>query len=113
MNQYEFIFLMEDEKDQKDLRELISSLSGKIIDEKAHGLKRLAYEIKKHKAANLFEWIIQLDLDKISEFKKKLGFREKVIRYLILKLEDKFEARSTKSLPADATHQALQAGETN
>ena len=89
MNQYDFIFLMEDEKDQKDLRELISSLSGKIIDEKAHGLKRLTYEIKKHKTANLFEWIIQLDLDKISEFKKKLGFNEKVVRYLILNVKSK------------------------
>ncbi len=97
MNQYEFIFLLEDEKDQKDLRELISSLSGKIIDEKAHGLKRLAYEIKKHKTTNLFEWIIQLDLDKISEFKKKLGFNEKVIRYLILKQDNKSEILSTKS----------------
>lgn len=91
MNQYEFIFLMENEKDQKDLRELIFSLSGKIIEEKAYGLKRLAYEIKKHKQANLFEWTIQLDLDKISEFKKKLGFKEKVIRYLMLKVKSKKE----------------------
>jgi len=91
MNQYEFIFLMSEEEDQKDLKELISSLSGKILDEKSHGLKNLAFEIKKHKAANLFEWIIQLNMDKISELKKKLGFNEKVIRYLILKLEAKSE----------------------
>lgn len=96
MNQYEFIFLMENEKDQKDLRELISSLSGKIIEEKAYGLKRLAYEIKKHKQASLFEWIIQLELDKISEFKKKLGFKEKVVRYLILKQNHKSKITNNK-----------------
>ncbi len=96
MNQYEFIFLMSEEKDQKDLKELISSLTGKIIYEKAHGLKNLAYEIKKHKQANLFEWIIQFDMDKISEFKKKLGFNEKVIRYLILKQNHKCKITKDK-----------------
>lgn len=80
---------MREETDQKDLKETISSLSGKVLDEKAHGLKNLSYEIKKHKQANLFQWIVQFDMDKISEFKKKLGFNDKIIRYLMLKLKTK------------------------
>ena len=87
MNKYEFNFLMVDEKDQKGLKDLISSFSGKILDEKKHGLKKFAYEIKKQKEASLYQWLVQLDLDKVSEFKKKIGFEGKVLRYLMLKSE--------------------------
>ena len=87
MNTYEFNFLMVDEKDHKGLKDLISSFSGKILDEKKHGLKKFAYEIKKQKEASLYQWLVQLDLDKVSEFKKKIGFEGKVLRYLMLKSE--------------------------
>ena len=97
MNKYEFNFLMVDEKDQKSLKDLISSFSGKILDEKKHGLKKFAYEIKKQKEASLYQWLVQLDLDKVSEFKKKVGFEGKVLRYLMLKQDSKSEIRSTKS----------------
>lgn len=83
MNKYEFNFLMVDEKDQKSLKDLITSLSGKVLEEKKHGLKKFAYAIKKSKEANLYEWL--LELDKVSEFKKKIGFEGKVLRYLLLK----------------------------
>ena len=85
MNQYDFAFLLDEENKQKELKELISSLSGKVIEEKTYGKKNLAFDIKKISQAYLFEWIIELNIDKISEFKKKLGFEEKVLRYLIFK----------------------------
>jgi len=85
MNQYDFVFLLDEENKQKELKELISSSSGKIIEEKTYGKKNLAFDIKKISQAYLFEWIIELNIDKISEFKKKLGFESVVLRYLIFK----------------------------
>lgn len=85
MNQYDFIFLLDEEKNEKDLKESISSLSGKIIEEKSYGKKNLAYKINKNDQAYLFEWIIEMNADKISEFKKNLGFKGKVLRYVIFK----------------------------
>jgi len=85
MNQYNFVFLLGEEKIEKDLKELLISLSGKVIDEKSYGKKNLAYKINKSDQAYLFEWIIELNADKISEFKKKLSFDGKVLRYLMLK----------------------------
>ena len=96
MNQYDLVFLLDEEKKQKELKELISSLSGKIIEEKTHGQKNLAYDIKKISQAYLFEWIIELNIDKISEFKKKLGFESVVLRHLMLKKNDKSKITNNK-----------------
>ena len=83
---YDFVFLIKDEKDLKELKDLISSLSGKVSSEKEFGKKRLAYTIKKQGIADLHEWIIDIGKDKISEFKKKLGFNDKILRYVLFKI---------------------------
>lgn len=88
---------MVDEKDQKGLKDLISSLSGKILDEKNHGLKRFAYDIKKQKEGHLYEWLLEIDLAKVSELKKKIGFEGKVLRYLIIKQDVKNTKVKTKN----------------
>ncbi|MFH1826820.1 MAG: 30S ribosomal protein S6 [bacterium] len=96
MNQYNFVFLLDEEKNEKDLKELISSVSGKVMEEKLYGKKNLAYEIKKNSQAYLFEWIIGLDKDKISEFKKKLEFKGKILRYVMFKSKEKKENKKSK-----------------
>ena len=97
MNQYDFAFLLDEENKQKELKELISSLTGKVIEEKTYGKKNLAFDIKKISQAYLFEWIIELNIDKISEFKKKLGFESVVLRYLMLKNKGKSKKEEVKS----------------
>jgi ribosomal protein S6 len=96
MNQYDFIFLLDEEKKQEELKKFISTLSGKITEEKTHGKKNLAYEIKKVSQAYLYEWIIEIDTDKISEFKKKLGFEKTVLRYLMFKKNLKSKITNNK-----------------
>ena len=54
---YDFVFLIKDEKDLKELKDLISSLSGKVSSEKEFGKKRLAYPIKKQKEAAIINVI--------------------------------------------------------
>lgn len=87
MNRYEFVFLLNDEEELKNIKELVKSASGKLLEEKSWGKKTLAYPVKKNSSANFFEWILEMENVAIADFKKKLNFNEKLIRYLLLKAE--------------------------
>lgn len=87
MSQYEFVFLLNEKDELKNLKDFIVSFSGKVVEEKTLGKKNLAYPIKKQSSADFYEWKIQLNQDKLNEFKKKVGFNEKLLRYLLLKLD--------------------------
>lgn len=85
MNQYEFVFLLNEKEELKNLKSLITSVSGKVLEEKSLGKKTLAYPIKKQTAAEFYEWKLELSPSTLQEFKKKIGFNEKLLRYLLLK----------------------------
>jgi len=84
---YEFVFLIKDESDLKELKESVSSLNGKVSLEKNHGKKKLAYPIKKQAMADLYEWRIEIEKNKIAEFKKKLSFNDKILRYILINIK--------------------------
>lgn len=83
---YDLTFLLEKEEEQKIAKEIIASFSGKINKESAWGKKILVYPIKKLRNAFFLNWQIDMEKKNISEFKKKLNFDEKIIRYLLLKV---------------------------
>ncbi len=83
--QYEFVFLLNEEEELKKIKELVSGVSGKLLKENSLGKKQLAYKIKKNSSANMYEWELEMEANKIGDFKKKLGFNEKILRYLLLK----------------------------
>ncbi len=85
MNKYEFTFLLNQEEELAKIKELIASLKGKIISEEKWGKKTLSYKIKKNSSANFYHWLIEIAPNQMKEFKKKLNFNDKLIRYLILK----------------------------
>ena len=84
MNHYELTFLLNEEAELTKLKELVESLGGKISKEEAWGEKTLTYPIKKNRTAHYYQWQIEMDKKNILEFKKKLNFNEKIIRYLLL-----------------------------
>lgn len=88
MNRYEFVFLLNDEEELKNIKELVKSASGKLLDEKSWGKKTLSYPIKKNSSANFFEWILEMENAAVADLRKKLNFNEKLIRYLLLRKED-------------------------
>lgn len=88
MNRYEFVFLLNDEEEIKNLKELVKSTSGKLLEEKNLGKKTLAYPIAKNSSANFYEWLLEMGTEAIGDFKKKLNFNEKIIRYLLLKSDN-------------------------
>ncbi len=87
MSEYEFVFLLNAKEELKKLKELVVSLSGKIVEEKILGKKNLAYPIKKESSAEFYEWRLQLSEDKLTKFKKKIGLNEKLLRSLLVKLD--------------------------
>ncbi len=84
MTRYELTFLLKDEEEVKSLSKLLESFSGKLIEEKKWGKRQLAYPIKKDTSASYFTWKIDLENKNSEEFKKKLNFNEKLMRYLLL-----------------------------
>lgn len=87
MAQYELTFLLNEEAELKNLKALITSLEGKVTKEDKWGERELAYPIKKNSSAVYYNWQLSIDEGKINEFKKKLNFTDKMIRYLLLKAE--------------------------
>jgi small subunit ribosomal protein S6 len=84
---YTLTFLLKEEEELKTLKSLLESFKAKIVKEEDWGDKKLAYQIKKFQNAHYYHWEIEMNDKKVNELKRKLDFDEKLIRYLLLKLE--------------------------
>lgn len=84
---YELTILLTNKEDAKTVKDLILSEKGKIEKEEDWGKKALAYPIKKNQSAYFLLWSIAIEDDRVNEVKKKLNFNEKLLRYLLLKVD--------------------------
>jgi ribosomal protein S6 len=84
ISKYELTFLLKEETELPKIKQLIESFSGKILSEERWGEITLSYPIKKNRTVIFFNWQIELDKKNVLEFRKKLNFEEKVLRYLLL-----------------------------
>ena len=84
MPTYELTFLLNEETESNTIKELINSLKGKIIKEEKLGKKTLAFPIKKNTNAIFYIWQFEMEAKNLMEFKRKLNFNDKLIRYLLL-----------------------------
>ena len=84
--QYELTLLLPEEAEIKNIIEIIHSLKGKIEKEEKWGKKTLTYPIKKNISAYYFNWLINIEQNKINELKKKFNFNQRLTRYLLLKV---------------------------
>lgn len=80
---YELTILLPDETELANIKKLVTEHSGKVVKEDAWGKKTLAYSIKKQRSANFFSWDIEMPQNQVTEFRKKLNFNEKIMRYLL------------------------------
>lgn len=87
MSSYELTFLVEDKKEADKVKELITSLKGKIQEEKHWGTQALAYPINKHTSADYYTYQLTIDETELPQLKQKLNFNENIIRHLILTKE--------------------------
>ncbi|PIP63285.1 30S ribosomal protein S6 [Candidatus Roizmanbacteria bacterium CG_4_9_14_3_um_filter_33_18] len=81
---YELTFLVKEEIEAKNVKELIESCKGKVTKEDKWGEKTLAYTIKKNHTALFYNFQIEIDKKSVLELKNKLNLNEKILRYLLL-----------------------------
>lgn len=89
MNRYELTFLLVNPKDADKIKELVTSLKGKITEEKHWGTLALAYPINKLSSTDYFTWQIDIEAKHLNELKQKLNFNDIIVRYLLLKRDEK------------------------
>jgi small subunit ribosomal protein S6 len=94
-NAYELTFLVNDESEVKTIKDIVESVSGKVEKEEKWGKKTLAYPIEKATEAYFSSWVIEIEPNNILELKKKLNFNDKLIRYLLLKMDSKPDKKET------------------
>ena len=87
MTQYELTFLLPEKEEMKPVKDLLLAEKATIEKEEEWGEKTLAYPIKKNQTAYYFHWTIKIDDNRINELRKKLNFIEKLLRYLLLKVD--------------------------
>jgi len=89
MTNYEFTFLLakENKEELEGIGKLLTSLGAKIEKKTKWGNKELSYPIKGNLSAFYYHWQLAIPREKIINLKKKLGYRTKLLRYLLLKIK--------------------------
>lgn len=87
MTKYELTLLLEEEKILEEIKKLLEAAKAKIVLENKWGKKSLSYPIKKKLSAYYFNLVVDLDLNEVNPLKKKLDYDEKIMRYLLLKID--------------------------
>lgn len=71
-----------------DIKDIISSLKGKVLDSDFWGKRKFAYKIK-GKSEGFYEVIeFEVEPGELNPLKKKLNLQEQLVRYLITVIED-------------------------
>ena len=84
---YEVTFIVNEEKDSASVQDLLTAASGKVISEKKWGKRTLSYPIAKLTSAYYLTWTVDIDDKKLADLKNKMTYDEKLIRFLLLKVE--------------------------
>ena len=93
MNKFEVVILLSPETTSqaindeiKFFKELVTSNTGKIIDEEDWGLRDLSYNILKFKKAFYKFFQIEISSDNIDKIKKTLNQSDNFLRHLFIKV---------------------------
>ena len=95
MNKYEIMFIVKATQESSDIKAtadamqaIITSNESKVAEFKELGEKKLAYPIKKEINGYYFVMQVEATHDAISEFNRKALLDERVLRHLIIKLDE-------------------------
>ncbi|MBR6949521.1 MAG: 30S ribosomal protein S6 [Bacilli bacterium] len=95
MNKYEIMFVVRPDMEEAEIKATAEEMKkvltdGKVnfVEEKNMGQRELAYEVKKFKTGYYFLYIVEANSKTIDEFDRVVRINEKVIRHLIVKVED-------------------------
>jgi small subunit ribosomal protein S6 len=94
MRDYELVLIVspdlssEKQKEQLEkVKKIITGLKGEVKKTEEWGKKQLAYPIRKNEMGYYFLWKVQLPEKSLEELNQKLRIEERLLRYLIVKVE--------------------------
>ncbi len=91
MNKYESIIILNEKINEQEKNNVIKKVksyineSGKIIEIKDLGLRKLAYDIKKCKRGYYFEIIFSMKENKIIELERIYRILDEIIKFIVIK----------------------------
>ena len=94
MNQYETIFLMKDDITEEQRNEIINKIvnylntNGKITEKNDLGLKRLAYEIRKHTQAYYYQIYFEAKSTEIAELERLYRITDEILKFITIRQND-------------------------
>lgn len=94
MNQYETIFLMKDDITEEQRNEIISKIvnylntNGKITEKNNLGLRRLAYEIRKHHQAYYYQIYFEAKGSTIAELERLYRITDEILKFITIRQND-------------------------
>lgn len=103
MKKYEAVFILDIRRTDdegtafcKEFAELINSMGGVLESTNAMGRRHFTYEINKRKAGIYFDFIFELDTDKVKLIKEKYKLDDRILRNLIVIYDRPASAGNTK-----------------
>ncbi len=95
MRKYEIMYILRSNLEQEAIKEeveaaknIITSNNSKVVDVKEWGLRELAYEIEHNKKGYYVVMNVEATKEAINEFNRIAGYSEKIIRHIVVALED-------------------------
>lgn len=95
MKKYEVMFIVKATNDEKDIKNtaeevknIVTSNSGKVLEMKELGEKKLAYPIKKEINGYYYVMTMEAPNEAVSELDRKVLINENILRHLIIKLDE-------------------------
>lgn len=94
MNKYETIFIMKDDITEEQKNEIINKIvnylntNGKITEKNDLGLKRLAYEIRKHRQAYYYQVYFEAKSTVITELERLYRITDEILKFIIIRQND-------------------------
>lgn len=113
MRHYQTVIILKPDLDEghveqavEKLTELLEKCDGKDTRLEKWGKKRLAYRIKKNKFGYYLNWFHTCDPSRIADFEKELQLYDLVIKYMVIRLDEKDLDRVLKPKEENAGEEA-------
>ncbi len=113
MRHYQTVIILKPDLDEghvdqavEKLTELLDKCGGKDTRLEKWGKKRLAYKIKKNKFGYYLNWFHTCDPIRVTEFENELQLYDLVIKYMVIRLEEKDLERVLKANEESAAEEA-------
>ena len=95
MEKYEIMFIVKATQESSEIKAtadamqaIIKDNKSKVVDFKELGEKKLAYPIKKEINGYYYVMVVEATHEAVSEFNRKALLDERVLRHLIIKLDE-------------------------